>query len=695
MAALDGSRVQAPDTPDASQLQPTDLSSLSFYAAPAHAPEDDRLGQLAQSLGAFGEGVRQFGHAYSVAQRPHALAQQKADQTAADQFRATHTDAEYLKAIKDGTAPRFQDGMAQEAMDTNEGQIYAHNLANDLSTKVGAGELSWSNGSAMKYLDDQRQQIAQQNGWSPTSGQALGFGRAFNTVYQNAQVQAGKAQVQVNNDRASQTAFDQIEMEMDAAAKQHMSPEQTWTGINSVRKGLVETLHFEPRELDPIIFGALQRRMSGPGADPSWVMAVGNAQRSDLDGKTPIPSLFSKAQWADQVTSMSQRARQFNADANDAAQKTAVTTGVGQLLNGPNPERIAGVPETIPYTNAVTGAQGQVSKAVALKAAVNARLDADNRRVASGQATPDQVMDEQLGSFAKAGVRNDQWADALNNAAQGGANLNSLTDPKQQGSMVSAYQLYANLRAKNPAYLGTLVSGKTSAFYEDAYLQQTLFNKSPLEAMQAASTINAEPKNEQEAASMAGLRKQAESTAAGLSWGSGWFGANPVHNPEMLKSMVERGATSLMRLNGLSAPDAVKLAGEAAQEHFVNVNGYLVPDLHYLPKDQMEPAAQKYLADWASGPAKALNLDPKSLSLSPVGTGKFLIVDTASGTAVTHGNGMSYVTPRDLIQASKSIRADALQVQQQRTDEAAGKAASGIRENQQLLRDGPPLLVGP
>lgn len=656
MGALDGSRVQAPDIPDAQPLISTDLSGLNLFAAPPKPFEDNILGELANSLGHFSESVQRFGHYYNIAQRTHDAGQKQADMEQAQGLIASKTPEEWQAAVKAGQIPRFQSPMAQLAVDRTTGSYAAHSLSQDVQGKVASGELNWADGSATKYLQDQRNSILQTNGWAPDGGQARGFGDAFNTMWGNAQGQQIKAQAEQTNATQIDAAQKQVEMSVSNAFDRKLDPTATWSQLDAVRKGLITTMHFEPKELDPMIFDALQRRMS---QDPNWVMGVGNAPRTDMDGKTQLPSLFSKGQYLDQVIQMQQRAQAFNAQQDDATQKAAIGARLGTMLNGPNPEHLASVPASIPYTNGVTGAQAQVSKATAVQAQVNARLIADAQRVASGQATPDQVQDEQLRTFARAGIKQPQWADTLNQAAAGGANVNSLTDPGQQKSLTDALQLYSNLRTKNPAYLNTLVDGKTAGFFEDAYLQQTLFNKSPLDALQGAVLVNSAMRGDPTAGEMAELRKAAEYAAGNQRFG-GYY--NPhLRNPEVLKDIVTRGATSLMKLNGMSAQDAATAAGEAANERFVNVNGVLLPDLHFLPKDQMEPAAERYLSDWANGSAKALKLDPKSLSLAPVGpssSGQYLIIDGTSGLPITNGSGMSFVTGKDLMDTASTMSAE-------------------------------------
>jgi hypothetical protein len=112
--------------------------------------------------------------------------------------------------------------------------------------------------------------------------------------------------------------------------------------------------------------------------------------------------------------------------------------------------------------NPVDNSTVEVPKTTAVAEAVNARIRADNQRLALGQATPAQVQDEQLHTFSQAGIKQQQWSDTLNGAAHGAAST-SLTQPVQQANAKAAYQLYSDLRAKNPAYLATLLDNKATA----------------------------------------------------------------------------------------------------------------------------------------------------------------------------------------------------------------------------------------
>ena len=679
MARFDGSRVVAPDVPDSQPLQVADSSGLNFFAAPARPVQDNNMERLADALGSFSSDVQRFGAQWKQAHAQDEEKQTKADMEAAKGLIASKTPAEWQDAVKNGSLPAFASPMAQAAVDRTTGQYAAHSLANDVQAKVASGELSYGNGSAQKYLDDQRQQIVKTNGWGQNSGQMLGFGDGFNTIWNNVQSKSTQAAVENMNEAHNQAAFQQIDMAVDNAFKNKLSPDATWEQLNKVRQGLISTMHFEPKELDPVLFDALKRRAS---TDPNWVMGVGNAERTDVDGKTKIPSLFSKNTYADQVQALGQHTQAFNAKAEDETQKANINNGVGQLLNTDS-SKLYAVPEQIPYTNSVTGKQETVSKSEALSAATNARIVADNRAIASGQKTPAQVQDEQLQTFATAGIKQQQWADELNQGAKGGANFTSTSDPKQQGQALKAYQLYQDLRTKNPAYLGTLLDEKSKRLYENAFIQQSVFNKSPVDALQGAYEAENADKNPEAQADLDRQRPALESAATGLKWG-GWFSPD-IHNPDIAKGALKSAAQTLMRTNGMSAEEAIKTATPYVQNAFVPVNGVLIPDLHYLPKEQMQPAAEKYLSDWATGPAKALNLDPKSLSLAPYGTGRYVVTDAASGLPITHGDGMSYVTAKDLIAAHRTVQSGLEEKERAAVQQQIDDARTRIQRNQEVL----------
>jgi hypothetical protein len=99
--------------------------------------------------------------------------------------------------------------------------------------------------------------------------------------------------------------------------------------------------------------------------------------------------------------------------------------------------------------------------------------------------------------------------------------------------------------------------------------------------MQASAAIWGKGKTEEENRALADQRHQLEAMAP--SWG-GWFDPK-VRNPEIGMDAVKDAAWSLIRLQGMKPTDALHAARDLATEHFVNVNGSLVPDLHYLPKE--------------------------------------------------------------------------------------------------------------
>lgn len=136
----DQGRIQAPDL-GITQLGVAPLPG-DTYAAPARPLQDNRLGQLADALGAFNGDLKQFGTAYMTAQRYHKDAQYKADMEGAKATVAKYTSPEFMQKVQDGTIPRFATPQAQALVDYTQGQYAAHELGNEIIQKVGTGELS-------------------------------------------------------------------------------------------------------------------------------------------------------------------------------------------------------------------------------------------------------------------------------------------------------------------------------------------------------------------------------------------------------------------------------------------------------------------------------------------------------------------------------------------------------------------------
>ena len=683
MPLFDDARPQVGDLGDPQPLRVPGFVDQPSAGGPAK-PIDDRLGQLATALGSFNTAVGQFGRQYSIAQREHPAAQNKADAQDWDQYRNTHTASEVIQAGDAGTLPRYASPDVQRRVDIIHGHYVGQQLADDVTQKVGTGELKWEDGSAQTYLDQQRQAILQQHGWTPDSAQAAGFGASFNAIQHNASQQAIRANVQNVQQDHAQAASQAVDMAVGDAFKAKLPPDQAWKKIETISRQMAVGLHMTADELDGIAYSALMRRSS---QDPNWVLAVGRAPRTDMDdGKSPAGPLFSKQQYLTPTTQLQQQADQLNAKRADADAQDKVGDQIGQMLQD-QPQAVHNLPQQVTYSDPGKGVYGQVDRDKVLKDQVNAIISRDNQRVATGQATADQVQNEQLYTFAQSGQRQHQWADTLNSAAKGGLDPQTLTDPSRQGQALAAYKLYSDLSTKNPAYLHTLMTPETEKFFTSAKLQQQLFNRSPIEALQAASQINAPAKSENEGYVLQAQRQTIDQKASQLDFGQGWFGG-PVKNPYIAREALAQAAEGLVRFNGMRPEDAVKSAMPVVQDHFVNINGSLVPDLHYLPKETMKPAAEKWLSDWATGPAKALNLDPSKLTLQPAGQGQFMVVDGDSGMPITgrqNGGrgGFTYVTAPQLIQTAKGLGAAAHAAQQQSTDQAAtaaSKVISGRRD---------------
>lgn len=409
--------------------------------------------------------------------------------------------------------------------------------------------------------------------------------------------------------------------------------------------------------------GQFLGKFENADAATKYAQALHQQQDKFYSAKT-VPSLASKPDYMTTINSWQTQAKTAAAKADEDAQQNTINSSVTKAFQE-NPESLHGLPPVIPYTNKVTGAAGQVTSKSAVDNAVNETIARDNQRVASGQATPDQVFDEQLHSFAISGQKQTQWEQLLKSTAHGGANPNSLTDPQQQQGPTQAFGLWKSLQAKNPAYAAMLADKQTQSFFNTAVIQQQLFGRNDAEAMQAAQQIWASPKTEEENKALSGQRQNIETAVrSSANSFSGWVGGG-VKNPEVAHDAIVDAAWSLVRLNHMDPAEAVKKAQDIATQHFVNVNGSLVPDMGYMPKEQMKPAAEAYLKSWANGPAKGMlqtkGMSASDITLAPAGDGRFVIVNSSDGFPIGaprvngRGGGYTYVTAPDLINAAKTL----------------------------------------
>ena len=207
-----------------------------------------------------------------------------------------------------------------------------------------------------------------------------------------------------------QAATTNIDNAVQAAFAQRLPPDQAWAKLDAARRTAMQFGHFEAKELDPMIYDAIRRRS---GDDPNWALAVGSAPRVDLnDPSKTVPALFDKAEYLSQKQSLVQRAQAFNTNADEAAQKQNVNNAVAQAFNSGDAATVNALPPDLPYLNRYSGAEGSVSKDTALKAAVSARINTDNQRVASGRATPSQVFDELLAEQVQGWIRQREYPES-------------------------------------------------------------------------------------------------------------------------------------------------------------------------------------------------------------------------------------------------------------------------------------------
>lgn len=631
-------RVQAPDLPDPQNLRV--FGGVNMPSEGVQAPvKDTRLADLASALGSFNTGLSNFGNSYTaslVEKKTKDDDEDKENLKKQRQIEATQTPEEYLKSVPTWATPK-----AQLAAHITEGQYtVSTGLQKEYQEGIATGQIKAEDGPA--WLLKRRGEILEQKGWAPESGQAHGFGSAFNTLYGRSQTGELQAKVGQINDTARQGAYQQLQMTLDRV--QGQDPRSAMAEIDKLKAQAQSVFGIDPKDYDQMVFTSIGNRMD---KDPNWAVAMGQQQRTDVKTGGVLPAFGATPERQATIQSWQRAALQHNSEVAKAdAENRIAGAAVGALVKGDG--SFNSIEDKV-YTNPVTHAEEKVSRTQVQDMAVRRFLTASSQFAKTNNETPEQTFNREAEVFIGNDIARPSWKSEIEGAPNLANNVN-LTNPAAVTRLTAAAQTYKALESRSPAYVSAHFNERSRNFFNTySVLKEYATNAdgSPWTDVQAlnasANGIKADTPEKQAFLhdQIQAVNNKLDSVANPNSniyktfWGIMGYDVAGATNRGQVVEEIRRLSTAIAKTGGLSGTDAVDAATKYLAKTGTIVNG------QWMPKDQvggldMAAVGPRVVQQYVDAHGKELGYAKGDLALRSMGDGYFTLTDT-NGLPVPHG----------------------------------------------------------
>lgn len=636
-------RIQAPDLPDPQNLRV--FGGVNMPSEGVQAPvKDTRLADLASALGSFNTGLSNFGNSYTAS-----LAEKKTKDDDEDkenlkkqrQIEATQTPEEYLKSVPTWATPK-----AQLAAHITEGQYTATALQKEYQEAIGTGHLRPQDGPA--WLQKRREDVLADKGWGTDTGQAHGFGNAYNALLQRAQTGELQAKVGQINDTSRQGAYQQLTMTLDRV--QGQDPRAAWDELNKLKTQAQSVFGVDPKDYDQMVFSAIGNRVE---KDPNWAVSMAQQPRSDMTTGGPFPALGATPERQGIVQNWQRTALAHNAEIAKAGAESRVGSwALGALLKGDGSFNAI---EDKVYVNPVTHAEEKITRSQVQNMAVRRFLAASAQTAQANSETPTQTFNREAEVFIGNDIERPSWKSEIEGAPNL-ANKVNLTDPGTAKRLVAAAQTYKAIESRSPAYVAAHFDERARTFFNTYSILKDYATRpngsswTDVEALNAAANAIKPDAPEERALlhdQIQAVNKKIDSLAAGpssvsgipgLRWGAeALFGADitSASNKGQLMGELRRLSTAVARSGGMNGTEAVDVAASYLAKTGSVVNG------QWMRKDQiggldMGAVGSRVIQQYVDTHGPEFGYGKGDLTLRSAGDGYFTLTDR-SGLPVPGG----------------------------------------------------------
>lgn len=605
MATPNG-RVVIPDLEGPQSLRVPEVSG-DTYAPPPRPSINNDMERLSSALAGFSSTIARLAH------DPHAKkAQEDARLAEVNRFIASSTNDQLRQARANGTVPYNTDPVAVAATDTVLGQRAGQDFENRVLTQFGpqgGQSLLDANGNPVDVdaLVSSQAKAYLDGGGLPNSVHAMEkFRSSVEGLVPKLREQqrtqmadyAGK-----RDDGIVTAGFGNV---LRDGALSGLPPDQVAARLRTAYGELQQVTKRPFDRLDDNLIGVLKTSVSGEhGATPEAarnVLAVLDAPRKSVDGGQDIGPLSANPRFSNDVSMIRAEAMKVLGKDYETQQKaglfnaahTALQRGDGSF------DAVQDVYVENPYTGErkLISAKEQKDGAVVFQAQATRQNVAKQFNGQPANVVNGQVFAAQAEQFVPAGIDNPEWKGFLKSSIVDVGSAASLTDPAKQRRALQAASLYEALRTRSPAYVEGMLDPKERDFYETFHLLRKMGKPDEVAMAGAARVLDPESaKSTFSKEEFDKLKSAVGSLAAGGGERGIFLNRSAPMNLGTALGEIERRAKLLVRTQGISAMDALKVVGEDIQQNVPAINGHLMFDRSPFLVKGKEPVFDRAFAE--------------------------------------------------------------------------------------------------
>ena len=660
-------RVQVQEFNPAGPLKPAPVQSDTFVAAPPPV-RDNRMGQLAEALGAFSGSIGRLG---AVVNKKSAEDKQK-EIWAEEKKLAGYTREQYAEAVEKGEVPEYEDKFKQKAIKSVFGSEYGAKRAGDLKQDL-IKDFDWENGDVDEYITQRVQEDVDKYGEDPNFGRS--YVRQMRQLREWAINERERRKVAGFQEAKERAAFGFIDTHVNHGAENGSDPEQIASSIyaeyhNLGKKG---TLGMDYKKLDQEVLNKARRIAS---THPDIAIALISHERKGDDGQ--MRSLLTDPNARDTVLQIQAQANKVYTERDEAEQRAGLQDNDRTLFEQGRGDEIEDTTITRRDGKKVT-----ISAEDRMEAAKEAYFKRSEQIAQTRREEPNERLARELRATRLSGEKHPKLEKAVGGMADM-ASIDMMQDPEAKKKLLGKLETYKWMQNESTNSTIAYTKPADRDFAETYIMAQRYLGQDKDTALSTAIRAQQLTKDgavklgRNEFASLQSKVKKLASTP-GRFWGTS--SVVPA-NYSVVEQNVTRMAGTFIKL-GLKPDKAVKAAAEAVKKHTITYNG-VVLDMqgHDLP-DNFDESLDANIKDFANRNKLVMernDLDVDDLSVVPahsgsVHGGRFMLIDKDTLLPVHDDKGNA------VFMTLGGLRKDAKRRQDARDNKAVRDAAlkSGLK----------------
>jgi hypothetical protein len=658
-------RVQTRDLRAPDRLEVAPLKRDTFVRA-APPPLDPGRGSLERGLAAFASGISSLA---KRAEAEHKKSATEARSAEYEKWRASTSDVEQVRQIKEGVVPYYADPYIGAAVRKDYGGLRARVLANEIQNELDAGKLpiGREDFNPEKYVLEKSQGIIEEIGGSYEA--ISSFRRGIDSIRRGLRGQHHKARAEAFRVRSENIAVNNLEQAIDTGARQAMSGQQISDSLRSIYAELGPRVgggvfDMQYQRVDELLLGVLEKRADDP-AYAEQVIGILNADRKDMGNGFRMGPLSATAKYGKRARSIIQRAEK-------AIHKQRIAEAEGRIADGMMKSLEAGDGR---FASIEHSPAGQQLKKAGGRSFKTIKDEVFNAKIGQIRADNGGAMDlpKEAELVFKNGIDHPELTGMLEAARAGYLNYNynkgGKDDPQmssqQAQNIMKAAQVFNYLQDNNASWVQEFVNKDTRDFFRTYTAIRTKLGMDPMTAAATTAQLYSRDGDLDPPSFNAAANKALDAALDNIDTRPGegggilnWF-SDEIRNPAQVRKEIKEIAITSAMVKGIKVEDAIEEAREMYEKNVINVNGW-----HIFGARGLEPGDATHFRGFIGAAYKkykdnfdTLGLDEKDIAFKKVGPGRFIMIDARNGAAVSIYTEKGVIQPQisyqDIITARK------------------------------------------